>query len=48
MLTGSLSAAAERLGVPLPTMSRRIRELERERFSPPDAATGPSSRLCCA
>lgn len=28
--TGSLSAAAERLGVPLPTLSRRIRVLERE------------------
>lgn len=28
--SGSLSAAAERLGVPLPTMSRRIRELERQ------------------
>ncbi|MGY2487756.1 LysR substrate-binding domain-containing protein [Cupriavidus sp. CP313] len=27
---GSLSAAAERLGVPLPTLSRRIRELERQ------------------
>lgn len=27
---GSLSAAALRLGVPLPTLSRRIRELERE------------------
>lgn len=27
---GSLSAAAQRLGVPLPTLSRRIRELERE------------------
>ncbi|AQV97383.1 LysR family transcriptional regulator [Cupriavidus necator] len=27
---GSLSAAAERLGVPLPTVSRRIRELERQ------------------
>ncbi|WP_394539361.1 LysR family transcriptional regulator [Lysobacter enzymogenes] len=28
--TGSLSAAAERAGVPLPTLSRRIRELERQ------------------
>lgn len=28
--TGSLSAAAERLDVPLPTVSRRIRELERQ------------------
>jgi DNA-binding transcriptional LysR family regulator len=28
--TGSLSAAALRMGVPLPTLSRRIRELERE------------------
>jgi DNA-binding transcriptional LysR family regulator len=28
--TGSLSAAALRLGIPLPTLSRRIRELERE------------------
>ena len=27
---GSLSAAAERAGVPLPTLSRRIRALERE------------------
>lgn len=27
---GSLSAAAERAGVPLPTLSRRIRELERQ------------------
>src|SRR6478735_1391894 len=27
---GSLSAAAERLGIPLPTLSRRIRELERQ------------------
>jgi DNA-binding transcriptional LysR family regulator len=27
---GSLSAAAQRTGVPLPTLSRRIRELERE------------------
>ncbi len=27
---GSLSAAAERMGVPLPTLSRRIRELERQ------------------
>lgn len=27
---GSLSAAASRLGVPLPTLSRRIRELERQ------------------
>lgn len=27
---GSLSAAAERLGVPLPTLSRRVRELERQ------------------
>lgn len=27
---GSLSAAATRLGIPLPTLSRRIRELERE------------------
>jgi len=28
--TGSLSAAAARMGIPLPTVSRRIRELERE------------------
>lgn len=28
--TGSLSAAAARLGTPLPTLSRRIRELERQ------------------
>ena len=28
--TGSLSAAASRLGTPLPTLSRRIRELERQ------------------
>ncbi|WP_089041620.1 MULTISPECIES: LysR family transcriptional regulator [Pseudomonas] len=28
--TGSLSAAAERLGTPLPTLSRRIRELEQQ------------------
>jgi DNA-binding transcriptional LysR family regulator len=28
--TGSLSAAATRLGVPLPTLSRRIRDLERQ------------------
>lgn len=28
--TGSLSGAAERLGVPLPTLSRRVRELERQ------------------
>jgi DNA-binding transcriptional LysR family regulator len=28
--TGSLSAAAERLDIPLPTLSRRIRELERQ------------------
>jgi DNA-binding transcriptional LysR family regulator len=28
--SGSLSAAAQRLGVPLPTLSRRIRALERE------------------
>lgn len=28
--TGSLSAAAERMDVPLPTVSRRIRELERQ------------------
>lgn len=28
--SGSLSTAADRLGVPLPTLSRRIRELERE------------------
>lgn len=28
--SGSLSAAAERLGVPLPTLSRRVRELERQ------------------
>ena len=27
---GSLSAAASRLGIPLPTLSRRIRELERQ------------------
>lgn len=27
---GSLSAAAERMGIPLPTLSRRIRELERQ------------------
>lgn len=27
---GSLSAAAERIGVPLPTLSRRLRELERQ------------------
>src|SRR6516225_9111911 len=27
---GSLSAAATRLGIPLPTLSRRIRELERQ------------------
>ncbi|CAM2923575.1 MULTISPECIES: LysR family transcriptional regulator [Pseudomonas] len=27
---GSLSAAADRLGVPLPTLSRRVRELERQ------------------
>lgn len=27
---GSLSAAAERLGIPLPTLSRRVRELERQ------------------
>ncbi len=27
---GSLSAAAQRMGIPLPTLSRRIRELERE------------------
>lgn len=27
---GSLSAAADRLGIPLPTLSRRIRELERQ------------------
>jgi DNA-binding transcriptional LysR family regulator len=27
---GSLSAAADRLGIPLPTLSRRIRDLERE------------------
>ena len=27
---GSLSAAAARLGIPLPTLSRRIRELERQ------------------
>jgi DNA-binding transcriptional LysR family regulator len=27
---GSLSAAAARLGIPLPTISRRIRELERQ------------------
>ena len=27
---GSLSAAAQRTGIPLPTLSRRIRELERE------------------
>jgi DNA-binding transcriptional LysR family regulator len=28
--TGSLSAAATRLGIPLPTLSRRIRDLERQ------------------
>lgn len=28
--TGSLSAAAQRLGVPLPTLSRKMRELERQ------------------
>jgi DNA-binding transcriptional LysR family regulator len=28
--TGSLSAAAQRLGIPLPTLSRRMRELERQ------------------
>src|SRR6266850_2345636 len=40
---GSLSAAATRLGIPLPTLSRRIRDLERqlkvpllERFGLPD------------
>jgi molybdenum-dependent DNA-binding transcriptional regulator ModE len=27
---GSLSAAATRLGIPLPTLSRRIRDLERQ------------------
>lgn len=27
---GSLSAAADRLGIPLPTLSRRVRELERQ------------------
>ena len=27
---GSLSAAATRLGTPLPTLSRRIRDLERQ------------------
>src|SRR5258705_10549845 len=27
---GSLSAAASRLGIPLPTLSRRIRDLERQ------------------
>ena len=27
---GSLSAAASRLGMPLPTLSRRIRDLERQ------------------
>jgi DNA-binding transcriptional LysR family regulator len=27
---GSLSAAAKKINVPLPTLSRRIRELERE------------------
>ena len=27
---GSLSAGAERVGIPLPTLSRRIRELERQ------------------
>jgi len=27
---GSLSAAANRLGIPLPTLSRRIRDLERQ------------------
>ena len=27
---GSLSAAAIRLGIPLPTLSRRIRDLERQ------------------
>jgi DNA-binding transcriptional LysR family regulator len=27
---GSLSAGAERAGVPLPTLSRRVRELERQ------------------
>jgi DNA-binding transcriptional LysR family regulator len=28
--TGSLSAAAQRLGVPLPTLSRKMRELEQQ------------------
>ena len=28
--TGSLSAAAARLEIPLPTLSRRIRQLEQE------------------
>ncbi|MGT2510099.1 MULTISPECIES: LysR family transcriptional regulator [Cupriavidus] len=30
VLAGSLSAAASRMGVPLPTLSRRLRELERQ------------------
>jgi DNA-binding transcriptional LysR family regulator len=49
---GSLSAAAEKINVPLPTVSRRIRELERElnvqlleRTSRGIKLTGPGSQL---